>query len=408
MKKSRKKRVAIVNTHPIQYFAPSYAYLSGDPDIDLEVLYLSDFSLRNAMDPGFDRLVKWDIDLLSGYKSRFIGRSYRKVVPQGFFSLISPEVFGEIYRSRYDAILVHGYAHAANLIAIAAAKLSGAKVFFRADTNGLLSKKKPQSALKRIYAKSVFSACDRILTIGTRNREFYLWMGIPEAKLVHAPFAVDNERFFLAGRMSETERIELRRSLGIDDERPVILFLSKFMRGKYPDLVVQAAGQLAEQGSVLHLVMGGSGEMDVELRNAAEVFPNLSISFPGFVNQSEVPRLLGACDILVFPSAVDQWGLIVNEAMAVGLPVVVGADSGCAPDLVEDGVNGYLVPSNDLDALKRVLRPLIADAGLRQKMSKASLEKIATWSFREYHAGWREALGLPTVKSDERADRCVR
>lgn len=91
----------------------------------MEVIYLSDSSLRGARDPGFGQTVKWDIDLLSGYKSRFIGRNYREAVPRGFFSLIVPEIFNEVRRGRYDAVLVHGYAQAANLIAIAAAKLTG-------------------------------------------------------------------------------------------------------------------------------------------------------------------------------------------------------------------------------------------------------------------------------------------
>ena len=396
---TRPKRVCIVNTHPIQYYAPFYSHLAQDPDIDLEVFYLSDFSLRGAVDPGFGQSVKWDIDLLSGYQHRFIGRNYKTAAPGGFLSFVVPELFGAIRRGKFDAVLIHGYAHAANLIAIAAARLSGAKVFFRADTNGLLAKRKASSAFKRWYVKGVFLACDRMLAIGTRNREFYRWMGVSDRKLVHAPFAVDNGRFLAASHMTREERASLRLSFGVADERPVLLFASKFMPGKHPDQLIRAAGELAAQGHALHLVMAGSGEMDAALRRLAQTVPHLSVSFPGFVNQSEMPRLLAACDVFIFPSTIDQWGLIVNEAMAVGLPVIVGTDSGCAPDLVEEGVNGYLVRPNDPDALKQALEPLVLHAGLRRRMSEASLRKISTWSFRETHAGWREALGLPAIGS---------
>lgn len=400
------KRVCVINTHPIQYYAPFYAYLAKDPDIDLVVLYLSDLSLRGAVDPGFGRTVKWDIDLLSGYEYRFVGANYKTVTHSGFFSLFAPELFGELRRGRFDAVVVHGYAHAANLVAIAAAHLSGAKVFLRADTNAVLAQRRRPSLLKRLFVKAVFSATDRKLAIGTRNREFYRWMGVPEHNVVDAPFAIDNDRFFTASRLGLDERKDIRRSLGVSDERPIVLFASKFMPGKRPDLVIQAAGQLVSQGHSLHLVMAGSGAMEIELRRLATSFPDLSVTFPGFVNQSEMPRLLAASDIFVFPSTIDQWGLIVNEAMAAGLPVIVGADSGCAPDLVDDGANGYLVPSNDLDALRQAIERIVVDAGLRRRMSEASLRKISTWSFRETRAGWRKALGL-LEQTPDGVDSCA-
>ena len=255
-------RVAIINTHPIQYYAPLYAYLSKDQDVDINVFYLTDLSLRGSFDDGFKKEIKWDIDLLSGYSYKFVGRNCRTVTPGGFFSLVVPELFLEILRGKFDAVLVYGYAHASTLVAIAAARLSGSKVFFRADTNGLLAKSRRHPILKQLYVKGVLAACDTMLTIGARNREFYRWMGVPERKMVHVPFVVDNDRFGAASGLSETERLELRRWLGITDKRPALLFVSKFLRRKNPHLVIEAAGQLAKAGRSLHLVMAGSGEME--------------------------------------------------------------------------------------------------------------------------------------------------
>ena len=113
-----------------------------------------------------------------------------------------------------------------------------------------------------------------------------------------------------------------------------------------------------------------------------------------------MPYVLAACDALVFPSAIDAWGLIVNEAMAAGLPVIVGAESGCAQDLVQDGVNGFLVPADDLDALKKAVGALVDNGDMRRRMGDASLHRIGSWSFRECHAGWRSALGLPPLSEN--------
>src|SRR6476469_4232978 len=88
-------RIAVLNSHPIQYFAPLYAYLNAAPDIEVTALYLSDFSIRGGKDPGFGRDVKWDLDLLAGYRSVFLGDAARTREPGGFWSLVAPEVWNE-------------------------------------------------------------------------------------------------------------------------------------------------------------------------------------------------------------------------------------------------------------------------------------------------------------------------
>src|SRR5918993_266864 len=99
-------RLAIVNSHPIQYFAPLYAFLNRDPALDITALYCSDFSLRGAIDPGFKQAVKWDVDLVSGYRSVFLGKAAKKRTPRGFWSLICPQAWSQIRSGRYDVILL--------------------------------------------------------------------------------------------------------------------------------------------------------------------------------------------------------------------------------------------------------------------------------------------------------------
>ena len=83
-------RVAVVNSHPIQYFAPLYAFLNRDPSLEVTALYCSDLSLRGGMDPGFGQSVKWDVDLLGGYRSVFLGTRATSREPAGFWSLVCP------------------------------------------------------------------------------------------------------------------------------------------------------------------------------------------------------------------------------------------------------------------------------------------------------------------------------
>ena len=123
-----KVRIAILNSHPIQYFAPLYAYLNAAEDLEVTALYCSDFSLRGGNDAGFNRSVKWDVDLTAGYKSVFLGRRAKVRVPGGFFSLIVPEIWREVRSGKYDVLVLHGHAYAADLIALLAAKSKGLPV----------------------------------------------------------------------------------------------------------------------------------------------------------------------------------------------------------------------------------------------------------------------------------------
>lgn len=391
---ARPRRLCIINTHPIQYYAPLYRRLAEDDDIELDVIYLSDFSLRNTMDPGFGRAFSWDVDLLSGYPNRYLGARYRTATPGRFLSFVVPRIIPTVLFGRYDAVMIYGYANATNLMALLAARISGARVLYRSDTNILLARRAERKILRDRVVRAVFALCDRFLAAGTRNSEYYRWMGVPAEKVVTCPFTVDNDRFAETRHVGTSARAALRASFAIPDDRPAALFVSKFTRRKRPDALLQAADELARKGVSFHLVMAGSGEMDAELRNMAAHMPKLSVSFPGFVNQSQMPELLAACDVFAFPTTGEPWGLIVNEAMAAGLPVIVTEEAGCAPDLVENGINGYAIPANDVDALAAALEPLLVDEALRERMGRAGLQRMETWSLRETQDGIRRALGL--------------
>ena len=103
--------------------------------------------------------------------------------------------------------------------------------------------------------------------------------------------------------------------------------------------------------------------------------------FLGFQTQAELAALFDLCDVFVMPSASEPWGLVVNEVMNAGKPVLVTDQAGCGPDLVRQGHNGYIYPTGDVDALAAHLATLCADAGLRARMGAASLEIISGWDF---------------------------
>jgi glycosyltransferase involved in cell wall biosynthesis len=386
-------RLAIVTSHPIQYAAPLYAHLSRDPELEITVLYCSDFSLRGARDPGFDRSVTWDIDLLGGYASVFLGERHRTRSVAGFWSLVCPELAWEIRRSRYDVVWVHGQQFAAYVLAFALAKLQGIPVMTRGDTHlGLL-----QTRMRRLLRRGLLGAqyrfIDRFLAVGSKNRDYYRALGVPDERIFCLPFSVDNARFASGASLTRTERRAHRARFGVHDERPVVLYASKLTRSKHPDAVLRAASLLLARGLALHVVIAGSGVLELELRAlAAELGLGASVCFIGFVNQSALPELFAACDVFVLPSENEPWGLVVNEAMCAGLPLVVGEGVGCVPDLLHVGINGFTCQADDPGSLARALEPLLLDEALRARMGEASRRVIATWDFERCRLGLRAAL----------------
>jgi len=387
-------RVAVVNSHPIQYFAPLYAYLNQDPALEVTALYASDISLRGGMDPGFGQAVKWDVDLLAGYRSVFLGAKAQRRVPAGFWSLVCPEVWTEIRSGRYDAVWLHGYAYAVDVLAFVAAKSRGLPVWFRSETHLGLRR----SGWKRRLRDAVLSVAalgvHRFLAIGTANRKYYRALGVPDEKIVDVPYTVDNARFMAAARLSPDERVTVRQQFGVPTDRPLLLFASKLVPRKHPDDVVRAVARLRDDGVDVSLLVVGTGAMEPALRTlVSSLHLTEHVWFGGFVNQAELPRVYAASDVFVLPADNEPWGLIVNEVMCAGVPVVVAGEVGCVPDLVHEGRTGWLMDAGDVTSLVAALRRLVTNDAEREAMGRAGLAVIATWSYEECRLGVRAAAG---------------
>jgi glycosyltransferase involved in cell wall biosynthesis len=390
----RNVRIAVLNSHPIQYFAPLYSYINAaKAGLDVTALYLSDYSISGGRDEDFGREVEWDIDLLAGYGSVFLGGRGKHRAPKGFWSLFAPKIWTELRSGKYDALWLHGHNYASNLLGLLAAKSASMHVLMRGETHLGCSRSSLKSLIRRPLIGSLYSVCDGLLAIGTANTEFYKAMGVPNRKIFLTPYAVDNDRFIRASRLTTERRREVRAKLGISAEAPAILFAAKFTERKRPFVLIEAAAALRRATErQFDIVMVGSGELEVEMRALCARHGLKNAVFPGFINQAELPSIYGACDIFVLPSVEEPWGLAVNEAMCAKLAVVVSREVGCARDLVIDGVNGFAPRADDTHGFCQALKRLVEDDALRQRFGEASLAQIEHWGYRECLDGLRQAL----------------
>jgi glycosyltransferase involved in cell wall biosynthesis len=340
--------LVILTTHPIQYQVPIWQLLAREGRVPFEVWYLSDHGSRPRRDREFGRRFAWDIDLTSGYPHRFMAGA-AEAAPDSFWQCRLHEPFtARLRESGATALWIQGWQVAAYWQAAFAAHAAGIPVWLRGESNDLRFVPPWKRPLKRFALGQLFGRVERFLTIGDANRRLYRSYGVPEAKLCPAPYAVDNERFAAQALSLRGQRLAHRRQWGIADDAFCVLFCGKFIARKNPLHAVESVRHLARRrpDAPLHLLFVGTGALEARLREACGA---MNASFAGFLNQTEISRAYVAADCLVLPSGPGEtWGLVVNEALASGLPVIVSDACGVAADL---GGAGLVYRCDDIAAL---------------------------------------------------------
>jgi glycosyltransferase involved in cell wall biosynthesis len=357
-------RLACIVTHPIQYQAPMFRYLAIDPAISLTVFFFTDLSAGPHYEPGFQAQVHWDTPL-GGYPHRFLARSGH----DGRLSFWRPAVRGLwrlLAEGRFDAIWVHGYAHQALLRTILYARACGAGVMLRGDSRcGAPPPSAARRRIKRMLLPRLFGQIDAFLAIGSANRDYYRSYGVSDDRIFMTPYAVDND-FFTSRASAASERREaLRAELRLAPDRPVILYAGKLQRLKrVHDLIAVCAALKSDQSRLApSLVIVGEGEERAALETCARAFQLDSVRFAGFRNQTELPAFYDLCDLFVLPSENEAWGLVLNEVMNAGKPVIASDQVGAARDLIREGVNGHVFPAGDLAALRNRIAGVLGGPG---------------------------------------------
>lgn len=367
----------ILTTHPIQYQVPLWQALAQDGRVPFEVWFLSDHGARAGHDVEFGSKFAWDIDMLSGYPHRVL-KAPTDVHPASFWKCRSSEsLSAQLQACGAKALWIQGWQVLGYWQAVLAARRAGVKLWLRGESNDLSPSSGWKKAVKHVVLGWLFRQIDAFLCIGAANRRLYRRFGVPEEKLVDAPYAVDNGRFHQQAEEVRRRRPDIRRRWGIPEEAFCVLFCGKFIPKKRPMDVVRAAKQVMEGGGSVHLLFVGSGELDAGLRSACEVVHDAAetpavagsselrteklprASFTGFLNQTQISEAYVAADCLVLPSDHGEtWGLVVNEALASGLPCVISDHCGSAEDLGKR-VPNQVFPCGDTQALADCLQRLL-------------------------------------------------
>lgn len=382
-------RVAALAASPVFYQVPLYRRLAA-AGVDLTVIYASDAGVR-PYDAAFGgRKITWDVDLLGGYRSLFLRRSCENDVLGGFFGLRDWDVVRELGRGDFDAVWIHGYSYLTQWLAIVSTILRRTALLIREEQTLLRKRTAPKRWIRALVLRALFTQAQG-LYIGSNNRAFFERYGLREDRLSFVPYCVDNDSLRTAAADLRPGTEDLRDEFGLPSEGPVILFVGKLTPKKRPDVLLEAFARVRRDHPCSLLFVGeGPLEGELKARIAHDGIPD--VRFAGFLNRSEIGRAYATADVFVLPSASETWGLVVNEAMNFELPLVVSAEVGCARDLVDPGVNGFVVDGTDVGELAEALGRLVADGELRRRFGAASLRIVEAWDYDTAAAGVIQAL----------------
>ncbi len=240
--------------------------------------------------------------------------------------------------------------------------------------------------LKRYFVNS----CNAFVVPGKSSFAYLRTLGVSEEAIFTAPNAVDNTFFATQAEVARCHPAAFREKFGLP--RRFILFVGRLIPEKGVFDLLEGYAKL-ESGlrSEVGLVFAGDGVSREELVQRAKRISPGTVCFPGFAQREDLAGLYALAETLVLPTHSDTWGLVVNEAMACGLPIIVSSVAGCSADLVEEGWNGYVVPSQDSEKLSVAIKSLVGQPERKRQMSARSLERIRSYSPEACADGLAEA-----------------
>lgn len=375
-----KSKVILIHNMMAPYRMPLFQKLSEMPSIDLEVYFLSESAPNRRW--RVDRSYEFKHKVLPGVTLSYHGRDL-------FSYIINPTVPLELVRSRCDLVIISGWLDFACQAAFFTSKAWGKPNILWAEST--IHEASWRRSVSLPLVKLMVRGADACVASGTRSSQYLISLGAPSDKVFVAINTVDIDHFRSGSLLSAAERAALRRAFGVEG-RKVILYSGRLTELKGVEYLLQAYWRLREEYADLGLLIVGYGPEERSLKRLCVEQGIEDVHFVGHVDMEAMPKYYAISDLYVFPSLRDVWGMVINEAMACGLPVITTNKVGASADLIEHGVNGYVVEAGDPIALLEAMRRLVADPLLRGRMAENSRKRIRDFGLDQSVDGFRLAI----------------
>ncbi|MGB8985908.1 MAG: glycosyltransferase family 4 protein [Candidatus Sulfotelmatobacter sp.] len=371
-------KLVIVTEIIAPYRIPVLNALAQRAEIRLEVIFLSenDPSLREWK--VYKDEIKFNYRVLPSWRQR-LGR-YNLLINRGVHAALSS--------IEPNAVLCGGYNYLASWSAARWARSHRVPLLLWSESTAW-DRRRGYPLVEFMKARFL-KLCSAFVVPGRSSFEYLTALGIAPQRIFTAPNAVDTALF---SNLAETARRKESQVRSRHLPSRYFLYVGRLVKDKGVFELLEAYAQLeAEIRCNVGLVFAGTGSDSRKLiERAAKISPG-AIQFAGFVHREELPEVYAFADALIFPTHSDPWGLVVNEAMACSLPVILTSVAGCASDLVQDGKNGFVIPPRDVARLARAMTRVAEDSARRAEMGRRSGERIEANSPDKWANGMLEAV----------------
>lgn len=377
-----KYRLAVITSHPVQYQAPLFKILAAHPEIELKVYYGSDHSIRGSLDPGFGINVRWDRPLLDGYDSKFLHST--------------SEIISVLRNEDFDAVFLHSYANLLSLGTYLGAMLTGTPILLHTESENLRRRNWLFQWVKKLALSILFRNTAAFLCIGQCNYRFYKEYRIPEQSIFSTPYCVDNDFFLSQAAEWSIQKAQILNELSLPSSQPTVLFSGKLISRKRPFDLLEAYEGLSRDKTPFNLIFIGDGILRTSLEERIQERRLKYVRLVGFKNQLEISKYYAAGDVFVLPSQFDTWGLVVNEAMLFGMPIITTDQVGSGYDLVEENQTGFVYPVGNVSSLVEKLNILVQDPQKSKWLGENARHKVLEYNYRQCVDGILKALQYVT------------
>ena len=360
-----KRRLAVLTEIIAPYRIPVFNALSRKAEIDLHVIFLAETDSSMRRWRTYADEIQFSYEVLPSWRRR-LGK---------YNILVNQNVASAVRKAKPEVILCGGYNYLASWQAARWARRN--EVPFLLWCESTSSDQRGKHLLVESLKQNFLRNCDGFVVPGRSALAYMRQGGVPSGKVFVAPNAVDNDLFSARGQIARGNSVRLRGELGLPAR--YFLFVGRLVKAKGVADLLEAYGSLeSELRSQVGLAFAGDGPMRAELEALSRsIFPG-AVHFPGFVHRDELASYYALAECLVLPTHSDPWGLVVNEAMACGLPVICTDVAGCAADLVKS--NGRLVAARAPRRLADAMREIATDPELRDHMSRESRKLVRSYS----------------------------
>ena len=384
-------RIALVIDHPAQQFARAFQLLADEPGLRVHVYYWS--TPESSYDPEFARQVSWDIDLLGGYPWATPGSGLTAVRRVHW-------LVRQFRKTRPDVVICYGWGAPISRAAIMYCLLTRTRLLMYGDSTWQHSTTGRHRMVRSVALNVLLRWCAGAVSTGTFNRDFYIQHGMNPCRIWPGVCPADTELFGAA-------RAGRHGLPSAGDGELRIGFAGKLIDCKGVDELLRAAALLppARPWSVMVV---GDGPLLPGLRAlAAKLGLGDRVTFRGFANTTEMPKLLASFDVVVVSSRRDRRVLVTIEAMAAGAAVIVSDHTAVwgPGDLIEDGVTGLVYRSGEPAMLARQLGRLLDDPALLDRLQRSGAERSAGFGSAAFARTMREAAEMCLSEGRGRSQR---